>query len=174
MRRLLALLLLAIATLIAYLNAGQLVPYAADFVSGLPTTLAIAEAADLGLTEFNGIPIDDTTVIAKWTYVGDANLDGAIDILDIGQFLAAGRFDSSLPAVWQDGDFNYDAVVDALDLAEFLAAGLLDQGPFTGAAAGSAGVVASVPEPGFSTLLTPFAAAGLAALGRLTRRQQHR
>ncbi len=116
----------------------------------------------------------DGSLTVALSAAGDANLDGAIDILDIGQFLAAGRFDASLPAVWQDGDFNYDAVVDALDLAEFLAAGLLDQGPFTGAAAGSAGVVASVPEPGFSTLLTPFAAAGLAALGRLTRRHRHR
>ena len=115
----------------------------------------------------------DGSLTVGLSAAGDANLDGAIDILDIGQFLAAGRFDSSLPAVWQDGDFNYDAVVDALDLAEFLAAGLLDQGTFMVPAAGSAGVVA-VPEPRFSTILTPFAAAGLAALGRLIRRRRHR
>ena len=99
---------------------------------------------------------------------GDATLDGGIDILDVGLFLAAGRFDSALPAVWQDGDYNYDLVVDALDLAEFLSAGLFDQGMYAGmSAAGTSGrfdaSVAAVPEPSVSAVATAFLAAGFGA-----------
>jgi hypothetical protein len=66
--------------LIGYVLDGRLVP--ASEAAGLPSTLAIAEAADLGLTEFNGVAIDESTVIARYTFVGDANLDGQVDALD--------------------------------------------------------------------------------------------
>jgi hypothetical protein len=80
---------------------------------GLPTYLAISEAADLGLSEFNGQTIDDTTVIAKFTYVGDGNLDGQVDALDYERIdLAIGN--SGVFGTAQ-GDLNYDGNVDALD-----------------------------------------------------------
>jgi hypothetical protein len=100
-----------IYTLISYLQAGQ-VTTNGDF-NGLPTTVAIAESADLGLTDFNGIPVDDTTVIAKYTYVGDANLDGQVDSLDYERIdLAIGNSGALGTA---QGDLNYDGNVDALD-----------------------------------------------------------
>lgn len=80
---------------------------------GLPTYLAIAEAADLGITEFNGKQVDESTLIAKFTYVGDANLDGQVDALDYERVdLAIGNTDVFGTA---QGDLNYDLVVDALD-----------------------------------------------------------
>jgi hypothetical protein len=100
-----------IAQVIGYVLGAQLLS-AADF-NGLPTTLAIAEAADLGLTDFNGIAVDDTTVIAKFTYVGDANLDGQVDALDYERIdLAIGNTGALGTA---QGDLNYDGNVDALD-----------------------------------------------------------
>ena len=80
---------------------------------GLPTYLAIAEAADLGLTDFNGEALDDTAVVAKYTFVGDANLDGQVDALDYERVdLAIGN--TGVSGVAQ-GDLNYDGNVDALD-----------------------------------------------------------
>jgi autotransporter-associated beta strand protein len=100
-----------LATLISYLNAGTL-SADADFL-GLPTTLLIAEAADLGLTDFNGQPVDDTTIVVKYSYTGDANLDGQVDALDYERIdLAVGNTGVFGAA---QGDFNNDGNVDALD-----------------------------------------------------------
>lgn len=74
---------------------------------------------------------------------GDTNLDWSVDILDAGNFITGGKFDTSLPATWGEGDFNYDDAVDILDAAEFFAAGLYDAGPYNSAT----GTIAAVPEP---------------------------
>jgi hypothetical protein len=58
--------------------------------------------------------------------------------------MAAGRFDTGLPARWQDGDFGADGLVDVLDAADFIATGLFDAGGYHAPAAAS---VAAVPEP---------------------------
>jgi autotransporter-associated beta strand protein len=100
-----------ISVLISYLNSGTLTANG-DF-DGLPTFLAVSEAADLGLSSFNGIAVDETAVIAKYTYVGDANLDGQVDALDYERIdLAIGN--SGVFGTAQ-GDLNYDGNVDALD-----------------------------------------------------------
>ena len=100
-----------IINLINFLTSGQLT--ANGDLAGLPTYLAISEAADLGLTEFNGVAIDDTTVVLKYTYVGDANLDGQVDALDYERIdLAIGNTGVFGTA---QGDLNYDSNVDALD-----------------------------------------------------------
>jgi hypothetical protein len=100
-----------IADLISSYTSGLLQSDSA--ASSLPTYLAITEAADLGLATFGGIEIDDTTLIAKYTYTGDANLDGQVDALDYERVdLAIGN--SGVLGTAQ-GDLNYDGVVDALD-----------------------------------------------------------
>ena len=97
--------------IIDYFNHQQLICW--ESVLRLPTYLAISEAADLGLTEFAGIAIDSTTVILKFTYVGDANLDGQVDALDYERIdLAIGNTGVFGTA---QGDLNYDGNVDALD-----------------------------------------------------------
>ena len=100
-----------IAILIGLYSNDRVIANASS--GGLPTYLAISEAADLGLSEFNGQTIDDTTVIAKFTYVGDANLDGQVDALDYERIdLAIGNTGVFGTA---QGDLNYDGNVDALD-----------------------------------------------------------
>ena len=95
-----------------------LVTTMADARNGL-TTLAPAEAAHvLGITgnqtaTWNGQTIDTTTVIVKYTYAGDLNLDGRVDAQDYGiidnwvQFPGANGY--------ANGDINYDGVIDAVD-----------------------------------------------------------
>ena len=82
------------------------------------TTLAAAEASDvLGITGgqtalFDGQAVDATSVIVKYTYTGDANLDGQITGDDY--FL----IDSAFPANatgWINGDFNFDGVINGDD-----------------------------------------------------------
>jgi hypothetical protein len=91
---------------------------------------------------------------------GDTNIDNTVDILDAANFLAAGKFDSGLPASWNDGDFGYDGMVDILDAADFLSTGLFDAGPYNAFSAAPLGVTA-VPEPSAWALIA--AAAGIAA-----------
>jgi hypothetical protein len=89
-----------------------------DAATGL-TTLGVGDAAALfGLgasdtVEFSGVTVDGTSVLIKYTYAGDANLDGVIDGGDYGiidNFVqvpgASGYF---------NGDFNFDGVVDGGD-----------------------------------------------------------
>jgi len=84
-----------------------------------------------------------------------------VDILDAGNFLTGGKFDTGLPATWIEGDFNYDKVVDILDAADFFATSLYDAGSYNS----RAGNVAAVPEP--STLgLVGVGIAGLMAARR--------
>jgi fibronectin-binding autotransporter adhesin len=87
---------------------------------------------------------------------GDSNLDWTVDILDAGNFLSFGKFDTGLPATWIEGDFNYDATVDILDAADFFSTSLYDAGSYNS----PAGTIAAVPEP--STLgLVGVGVAGL-------------
>ena len=106
---------------------------------------------------------DGSTTIA-YAAAGDANLDWTLDILDAAAFMAAGRYDTGLPARWQDGDFGADGLVDVLDAADFIATGLFDAGGYHAPAAAS---VAAVPEPvPAATLVIATAVVGWAS-GRL-------
>jgi hypothetical protein len=57
-------------------------------------------------------PIDSTGLIAQLTLAGDANLDGVVDAVDLGNL--ALHWTSS-DAFWFDGDFTYDGNVDVAD-----------------------------------------------------------
>jgi T5SS/PEP-CTERM-associated repeat protein len=142
-----------IGTLISYLTSGQLLT--SGDLAGLPTYLAISEAADLGLTEFGGIAVDDTAVLAKFTYVGDANLDGQVDALDYERVdLAIGN--SGVFGTAQ-GDLNYDGIVDALDYEQ------IDLNIGNGVGSPLGGVF--IPEPASLSLV----AVGAALMGRRRR-----
>ncbi|MFZ4733604.1 MAG: hypothetical protein ACOYK7_13775 [Pirellulales bacterium] len=109
----------------------------------------------------------DGTVTFAFAAAGDTNLDWQVDILDAANFLAGGKFDSGLPASWNEGDFGYDGVVDILDAADFLSTGLFDAGGYN-SSAGSTATVA-VPEPTVWAWGAAIAAAAVSAVG--TRRR---
>jgi len=90
------------------------------------TVLAVVDNAQFGKTAFNGIPIDGTTLIGKYTYFGDANLDGQVtgdDYLNVDANLGLSG------AQWFQGDFNFSGTVtgdDYLAIDANLGKGTLD------------------------------------------------
>jgi hypothetical protein len=126
------------------------------------TGLGYGEASVLGLTTFSGQDIDATTVVVKYTYAGDANLDGQVDVADLGAL--ASNWQTS--AVWTGGDFDYNGSVDVNDLgllATNWQAGVGGPlGPSLAAAAAGLGLpVSAVPEPLTSGVLMVLGSAGL-------------
>jgi len=83
------------------------------------TTLAVADAARLlGLTgnqtvTFGGQTVDATTVLVKYTYAGDVNLDGVVDGADYGTLDNWIQFPGT--AGYMNGDVNFDGVIDGAD-----------------------------------------------------------
>jgi hypothetical protein len=83
------------------------------------TTLGAANASDVYFVNagdpvvYQGETIDGSTVIVKYTYAGDANLDGVIDGGDYG---VLDNF-AQVPGAngYFNGDFNYDGVIDGGD-----------------------------------------------------------
>jgi fibronectin-binding autotransporter adhesin len=90
---------------------------------------------------------------------GDTNLDWVIDVLDAGNFLTFGKYDTELQATWLEGDFNYDGIVNIQDAADFISTGLYDTGAYN-PPPGAVGAVAAVPEPaGLGTIAVAAAVA---------------
>jgi autotransporter-associated beta strand protein len=77
-------------------------------------SIGYASNASLNLTQFKDVTgLTTNDVLVKYTYAGDANLDGKVDIGDLG--LLAGAWQQS-GKVWFDGDFTYNGTVDIGDL----------------------------------------------------------
>ncbi len=63
-------------------------------------------------TTFDGVAVGASDVLVKYTYLGDANLDGIVNGSDFT--LIDNGFNSALTG-WRNGDFNYDGVVNGDD-----------------------------------------------------------
>jgi hypothetical protein len=81
------------------------------------TTLGVVSAAGRlsgGATAmFSGVTVDASSVLIKYTYAGDANLDGQIDAGDYG--VIDNFVQVSNASGYFNGDFNYDGFIDAGD-----------------------------------------------------------
>jgi hypothetical protein len=94
-----------------------------------------------GLATFRGEVVDANAVLVKYTYNGDANLDGRINADDY--FRIDSRFLAQpVNPGYGDGDFNYDDTINADDYF-LIDSAFLGQGASLGSV-----VSASVPEPG--------------------------
>jgi hypothetical protein len=122
------------------------------------TALGYADLTSPGT--FLGQTVDGSAVGVRYTYAGDANLDGKVDTLDFNALAA--NFGGS-GKVWTQADFNYDGTVDTLDFNN-LAANFGQQLADAGGGAGGAGAL--VPEP------TSIALLGLGAAALMTRRRR--
>jgi hypothetical protein len=67
----------------------------------------------LGSTSFGTQPIDSTSILLRFTYDGDANLDGRVDIGDV--YILGVNWQTT-GKTWVQGDFDGDGDVDAADL----------------------------------------------------------
>jgi hypothetical protein len=99
-------------------TGGGIVSAAAMADPNQVTAVGYAETSQvLGLSggqvaTWEGLAVDATTLLLKYTYYGDLNLDGVVNaddyaLMDRG---AAGHLTG-----WVNGDVNYDGVVDARD-----------------------------------------------------------
>jgi hypothetical protein len=74
-----------------------------------------ADASAIGSpATFMGQSIDNTSVLVRLTYNGDANLDGKVNALDFNA-LATNFGKTPGSDVWTQGDFNYDGNVNTQD-----------------------------------------------------------
>jgi hypothetical protein len=80
------------------------------------------------LTSVNGVPVDSTTVVVRFAWNGDCNLDGRVDVND---YVAWCYFFLNTPdadhVTWFTGDFNYDGKIDVNDYSLWTY-GILNQG----------------------------------------------
>jgi autotransporter-associated beta strand protein len=144
----------------------------AGFVSGgngivTTTTGTGLETVGFGLNSFlsfptfNGVSVNDDSVLIKYTYFGDSNLDGFVTDDDLGYFLAGYGSDVSANP-WVLGDYNHDGFTTDDDLGFFLAA----YGSTPGLAGGG---IQAIPEPS-TVVLGTLAGLGLGALSLRRRR----
>lgn len=95
-------------------------------------------------------------VLIKYTYQGDADLDGDVDGVDVGKWALG--FTGSLPlgtgpGTWTTGDWDYDGDVDGVDVGKWAL-------HFTGSLAIGSGLSVDVPSP-----INPAAAEILSGMG---------
>jgi hypothetical protein len=134
--------------------------------------VGIADNSVLKLTSFDGMPVDQSSVLMKLTLAGDANLDGRVDNADLAALAAHWQGTS---AVWTSGDFDYNGVVDIHDLL-FMAinwgTSVSSASPISGSLPAALALMGltgtSVPEP----LGTAAVVLGLVAASRRQRRRR--
>ncbi len=126
------------------------------------TALGAVEASEiLGITgtqtaSWAGQNVDSSAVLVKYTYGGDANLDGKLNILDYAQIDQG--IQTQLTG-WSNGDFNYDSTVNILDYVIIDGNIPIQNGTIASTAGLSSGGVSAgeslvaVPEPGALSLL---------------------
>ncbi|HEY1683271.1 MAG TPA: hypothetical protein VGG19_00790 [Tepidisphaeraceae bacterium] len=113
--------------------------------TGVFSSLAAASARGVitlgvgtGLSTFDGQSVLPTDIEVKYTWVGDANLDGIVDGNDLAAMSSSGT-------TWQTGDFNYDGKVNADDYALYA----------LGAAESSDVNISTLPEPNVLLIAAP-------------------
>jgi autotransporter-associated beta strand protein len=116
---------------------------------------------------FLGATVDADAVLARYTLLGDATLDGAVDFNDLVKL--AQDYNAPAPAsAWFGGDFNYDGSVDFNDLVKLAQNynSAMPGEPVPGASAtferDLAAAFAQVPEPAMPALLGLLGTAALA------------
>lgn len=92
----------------------------------------VAEGTNRTLGWLGWVDNGDASFTVGFAAAGDSNLDGCVDMTDIGNILQQAEGESSEPATWNAGDFNHDDAVDVLDFADLITVGvpLLDTGSY--------------------------------------------
>ncbi len=152
-------------------NGSGIVTSQSAATSGNLTSIGVATAGQVkGLSSnsatavWSGQTVSGSDTLVMYTYAGDANLDGKIDVLDYGRIDLNASLGTS---GWYNGDFNYDGKIDVLDYG-IIDFNLAVQGaPFsTSTEAAAVAAISVVPEP-INTLIV-----GCAVIGAARRRRR--
>jgi autotransporter-associated beta strand protein len=149
-----------------------------ELIDNESLTAAVARivAGQINTTAAGGalgsLSLSSTQTEVRFTLLGDTNLDGKVDVTDLGNLASSYGADSG--ALWVSGDTNYDGKVDVTDLGNLasnyggqLASGSAMTASSLATIAPGAGV-AAVPEPGGLSVLTAV------TIGLAARRRRHR
>jgi hypothetical protein len=121
--------------------------------------LGYADNAVLGRATFSGQSVDSSSVLIKFTYFGDTDLNGQVDVADLGNLASHWQTSSD----WLGGDLDYSGFVNVNDLgllASNWQAGVgnpLGPESLRDALAGLGLPTVSVPEPAAVGLLASAA-----------------
>ena len=133
-------------------------PALSDFKNVLANLTKIEILGDYRTgTESNDL---DNVLLHSSAQVGDANLDGKVDLTDLSTVL--NNFGTTTPK-WTDGNFDGAATIDLTDLSD-----VLNNFGFNGAAPATAGTSLPTPEPASLPFLV---SATLPLLAKRSRRQ---
>jgi autotransporter-associated beta strand protein len=91
------------------LSDGRL--YTSDAIPN-ETGLGYGDNALLGYTTFSGKVVDFSSVLIKYTFLGDTDLSGGVDVEDLGNLASAWQ----TFGFWGDGDSDYNWFIDVGDL----------------------------------------------------------
>ncbi len=93
---------------------------------------------------FDGVACGPADVLIKFTYIGDADLNGVVDANDLAITLAG--LNGKLTG-WQNGDFNYDGKVSTSDLNALLYTLAARPGSLGDSTSPNGGTGGAIPEP---------------------------
>ncbi len=124
--------------------------------------VGIAQGSASAVSTIDGQAINASDVLIRYTYYGDANLDGFVDGSDYTKIDTA--FGTAAAKIWSNGDFNYDTKIDGSDYT------LIDNAFNTQGAkvATPATQIASASTAKFSTAIPITAIASSSALPSIT------
>jgi autotransporter-associated beta strand protein len=142
------------------------------------TALGFASNGVLNLPTFKGVTgLDADDVLVKYTYYGDANLSGAVNLDDFTLFLNG--YQGAAAPTWLTGDFDYNGVVTLDDFTLFLNAYQNQGAPLTSLeqaveasaatpeqVAAMIAAIQAIPEPASGVFLAALGVLGLTARRR--------
>src|SRR5205085_9317222 len=157
-------------------NGNDMVQYSVGYVDNTVLDLIGSQS----YTTFGGQAVGSASILIRYTYGADANLDGIVDDNDVTAL--SNRFNVPGSADWFFGDFDYDGICSDNDVSQLSGTYLANPQMSAPSAAeltakygaafaaawerGAAGATA-VPEPGALSVLF-----GTAAAGMLSRRRR--
>jgi hypothetical protein len=131
-------------------------------------SLGYGDNAQLGKATFAGQSVDSTSLLIKYTYDGDTDLDGDVDVADLGALASNWQQEG----FWTAGDFDYNGTIDVNDLGMLASNWQAGVGsplaPTWETALASVGLT-NVPEPATACLLSLLAVAWRPSRGRRRR-----